>query len=173
MRSYNSIGNIQCVPLGICPRGLSAMAKPHCSAVNAMRATHPCVAMMNKKYNNLLANFATSVAQGLKAKPHSRPAYMTLPQSTSGRRSVTAMTRSVLSKQGEGTVLAGATMMMTVTASPPSPPTSPTNPIQRSLNQSESQSMTVSRTCANGFDATLLLLKFQGDPNPPKLCTFR
>jgi hypothetical protein len=43
---------------------------------------------------------------------------------------------------------------------PPSPPTSPTSPIQRSSNQSESPSTTVSRTRASGFDATPLLLKF-------------
>jgi hypothetical protein len=34
---------------------------------------------MNKKYNNLLANLATNMAQGLKAKLHSRPAYTMLP----------------------------------------------------------------------------------------------
>jgi hypothetical protein len=31
--------------------------------------------------------------------------------------------------------------------------------------------MTVSRTHASRFKTTLLLLKFQGDPNPPKLST--
>jgi hypothetical protein len=30
---------------------------------------------MNRKYNNLLANLATSVVQGLKAKLHSRLVY--------------------------------------------------------------------------------------------------
>jgi hypothetical protein len=39
---------------------------------------------MNKKYNNLLANLATSMVQGLKAKLHSRLAFTTLPRSTSG-----------------------------------------------------------------------------------------
>jgi hypothetical protein len=66
----------------------------------------------------------------------------------------------VLSKLGEGTVLASATMMTIVTASPPSPPTSPTNPIQTSSKQLESPSTTVSRTRASGFDANLLILKF-------------
>jgi hypothetical protein len=131
------------------------------------------VATMNKKYNNLLANLATSMAQGLKAKLHSRPAYTTLPQSTSGRRSMTAAMRSILSKQGEGTVPAGATTTMTATASLPSPPISPTSPIQRSSNHSESLSTTVSRTHAGRFDAIPLLLKFQGDPIPPKLSTSR
>jgi hypothetical protein len=37
------------------------------------------MAMLNKKYNNLLANLATSVAQGLKAKLNSRPAFTMLP----------------------------------------------------------------------------------------------
>jgi hypothetical protein len=34
---------------------------------------------MNKKYNNLLANLATNMLQGLKAKLHSRHAFTTLP----------------------------------------------------------------------------------------------
>jgi CTP:molybdopterin cytidylyltransferase MocA len=46
------------------------------TTASAMRATHPCVATMNKKYNNPLA---TSVVQGIKAKIHSRPTFMTLP----------------------------------------------------------------------------------------------
>jgi hypothetical protein len=43
---------------------------------NTMRATHPRVATMNKKYNNPLA---TNVVQGIKAKIHSRLAFTTLP----------------------------------------------------------------------------------------------
>jgi hypothetical protein len=88
------------------------------------------MATMNKKYNNPLA---TSVVQGIKAKIHSRPAFMTLPRSTSGRRSMKAAMHGVLLNQGEGIVLAGITMT-TATASPPSPPTSPTSPIQMSSN---------------------------------------
>jgi hypothetical protein len=42
----------------------------------AMRATHPRVATMNKKYNNPLA---TTVVQGIMAKIHLRPTSMTLP----------------------------------------------------------------------------------------------
>jgi hypothetical protein len=49
------------------------------TTASATRATRPCAATMNKKYNNLLA---TSVVQGIKAKLHSRPAFTTLPQST-------------------------------------------------------------------------------------------
>jgi hypothetical protein len=112
---------------------------------------------MKKKYNNLLA---TSVVQGIMAKLHSRPAFMALPRSTSGRRSMKATTRGMLSKQGEGTVLAGVTMTMIATASPPSPPTSPTSYIQRSSNLSKSPCITVSRAYVSGFDATPLLLKF-------------
>jgi hypothetical protein len=37
------------------------------TVTGATRATGPRVAMLNKKYNNLLAKLATSVAQGLKA----------------------------------------------------------------------------------------------------------
>jgi hypothetical protein len=37
------------------------------------------MATMNKKYNNLLTNLATSMVQGLKAKLHLRPAFTTLP----------------------------------------------------------------------------------------------
>jgi hypothetical protein len=69
---------------------------------------------MNKKYNNPLA---TSVVQGIKAKIHSRPTSMTLPLSTSGRRSMKAAMRGVLLKQGEGTAPAGATTMTTSTVS--------------------------------------------------------
>jgi hypothetical protein len=43
---------------------------------SAMRATHPRVATMNKKYNNPLA---TSMVQGIKTKIHSRPAFTMLP----------------------------------------------------------------------------------------------
>jgi hypothetical protein len=78
---------------------------------------------MNKKYNNPLA---TSVVQGIKAKIHSRSAFMTPPRSTSGRRSMKVATRGVLLRQGEGTAPVGTTMMMTAIASPPSPPASPT-----------------------------------------------
>jgi hypothetical protein len=56
---------------------------------------------------------------------------------------------------------------------PASPPASPTSPIQRTSNQSESPSMTVSRTRASGFIATPSPLKFQGDPTLQKICTFR
>jgi hypothetical protein len=56
---------------------------------------------------------------------------------------------------------------------PPSPPASPTSPIQRTSNQSESQSTMVSKIHASGFNTTLLLSKFQGDPTPPKLFTSR
>jgi hypothetical protein len=157
--------------IGIHPRGLSAMVKPHRSVApseeapgaggtttaSAMRATHTRAATMNKKYNNPLT---TSVVQAIKAKIHTRPAFTTLPRSTSGRRSMKAATRGLLLKQGEGTVPAGAMTMTTGTASLPSPPTSSTNPIRRSSNQSESPSTMVSRTRASGFDATPLLLKF-------------
>jgi hypothetical protein len=44
-----------------------------------MRATSLHVATLNKKYNNLLTNLATTMAQGLKAKLHSRLAFTTLP----------------------------------------------------------------------------------------------
>jgi hypothetical protein len=74
---------------------------------------------MNKKYNNLLA---TSVGQGIKAKIHSRPTFMTLPRSTSGRRSMKSVMRGSSLKQGEGTIPASATMIMIETASPPSQP---------------------------------------------------
>jgi hypothetical protein len=84
-----------------------------------------------------------------------------------------AVMRGVLLKQGEGTVPASTMTTTTATASPPSPPTSPTSPIQKNSNQLESPSTTVSRTRASGFDATPLLLKFQGDPTPPKLSTSR
>jgi hypothetical protein len=50
------------------------------------------VATLNKKYNNPLANLVTSMAKGLKAKLHSRPAFTTLPRSILGRRSITAAT---------------------------------------------------------------------------------
>jgi hypothetical protein len=46
---------------------------------SATRATSPCVATSNKKYNNLLAYLATSVMLGLKAKLHPWPAFTTLP----------------------------------------------------------------------------------------------
>jgi hypothetical protein len=72
--------------------------------------SRPRMATMNKKYNNLLT---TSVVQGIKAKIHSRPTSMTLPRSTSGRRSTKAVTRGVLLKQGEGIVPAGATTTTT------------------------------------------------------------
>jgi hypothetical protein len=140
------------------------------TTASIMWATHPRVATMNKKYNNLLA---TSVVQGIKAKIHSRPAFTMLPQSILGKRSTKAVTRGVLLNQGEGTVPAGATMTTTATASPPSPPASPTSPIQRNSNQSKSRSTMVSKTRASGFDATPLLLKFQGDPTPPKLSSSR
>jgi hypothetical protein len=112
------------------------------------------VATLNKKYNNLLANLATSVAQGLKAKLHPRPAFTTLARSISGRRSMMAVTRGASLRQGEGTVLKGTTTTTTMTASPPSPPTSLKNPILRIFNQSESPSMTASRTHAR--DLTLV-----------------
>jgi hypothetical protein len=115
------------------------------------RATRSHAVTMNKNYNNLLV---TSMVQGIKAKIHSRPAFTTLPQSTLGRRSMKAATCGVLSKQGEGPIPARTTVMTTATASLPSPPTSPTNPIPRSSNQSGSPSTMVSRTHANGFDAT-------------------
>jgi hypothetical protein len=134
------------------------------------RATRPHVATMNKKYNNPLA---TSVGQGIKAKIHSRPTFMTLPQSTSGRRSMKAVTRGLSVKREEGTVPVGATTMTTATASLPSPSASLTSPTERTTNQSESPTTTVSRTHASGFDATLMLLKFQEDPTPQKLSTSR
>jgi hypothetical protein len=135
------------------------MVKPHWSVALPEEAlvTRPRVATMNKKYNNPLA---TSVAQGIKTKIHSRPAFTTLPRSTSGRRSTKAATRGVLSNQGEGTVPAGAMTTTTATASPPSPPASPTSPTQRTSNQSESRSTMASKTHASGFDATPSLLKF-------------
>jgi hypothetical protein len=109
------------------------------TVTSATRATSARVATRNKKYSNLLANLATSMPQGLKARLHSRPAFTTLLRSTSERRSMMAVTCNILSKQGEGTVPTSTTMMKTMTASPPSPPTTPKNPIPRSLNQSESQ----------------------------------
>jgi ABC-type sugar transport system substrate-binding protein len=42
------------------------------TTARAMRATHPRVATMNKRYNNPLT---TSVVQGIKAKMHSRLAF--------------------------------------------------------------------------------------------------
>jgi hypothetical protein len=102
------------------------------TTTSAMRATRPRVVTMNKKYNNPLA---TSVVQSIKTKIHSRPTFITLPRSTSGRRSMKATTRGVLLNQGEGIVPAGAT---TATVSPPSPPASSTSHIQRTSNQSES-----------------------------------
>jgi hypothetical protein len=113
------------------------------------------------------------MGQGITTKIQSRPTSTTLPRSTSGRRSMKATTRGFSLKRGEGTVPAGTTTTTTVTASPPSPPASPTSLIQRTLNQSESRSTTISRTHASGFDATPLLLKFQGDPTPPKLSNSR
>jgi hypothetical protein len=165
------MGNIHYLPLGIHPRGLSTMAKPHWSVAplkeaprargtttaSTTRATRPCEATMNKKYNNPLA---PSVVQGIKAKIHSRPAFTTLPRSTLGRRSMKAATRGVSLQRGEDTTPAGTTMTTTATASLSSPPTSSTSLIQRSSNQSESPSTMVSRTHARGFDATTLLLKF-------------
>jgi hypothetical protein len=74
------------------------------------------MATMNKKYSNPLA---TSVVQGIKAKIHSRPTFMTLPRSTLGRRSMKAAKHGMLLKPGEGTVLAGATTMMIAASSPP------------------------------------------------------
>jgi hypothetical protein len=140
------------------------------TTASAARATHPRVATMNKKYNKPLT---TSMGQGIKAKIHSRPTFTMLPRSTIGRRSMKAAMRDLLLKRGEGTVPAGATTTTTVTTSLPSPPASPTSPIQRTSNQSESPSTTVSRTCASGFDATPLPLKFQEDPTTPKLSTSR
>jgi hypothetical protein len=40
-------------------------------------------------------------------------------------------------------------------------------------NQSESPSTTINRTRTSGFDAAPLPLKFQGDPTPQNLSTFR
>jgi hypothetical protein len=141
------------------------------TVANATRATSPRVPTPNKKYNNPLTNLTTSVAQGLKAKLHSRPAFMMLPRSISGRRSMTSVTRGASLRQGEGTVPIGTTTMTTTTASPPSSPTSLKNPIPRSLNQSESPSTMASRTRASGSDATLLPSRFQGDPTQLKLST--
>jgi hypothetical protein len=75
------------------------------------------VATSNKKYNNPLANLATSVTQGLKGKLHSRPAFMTLPRSISGRRSMMAVMRGALLRQGDGTVPIGTTTR-TITVTP-------------------------------------------------------
>jgi hypothetical protein len=140
------------------------------TTARSTRATSPHVATMNKKYNSPLA---TCEGQGIKAKIHLRPTFMTIPQSTSGRRSMKAATRGLLLKGGEWTVPVGATMMTTATASPPSQPAASTSPTQRTSNQSESPSTMVSRTRASGFDTTPLPLKFQGDPTPPKLSTSR
>jgi hypothetical protein len=46
------------------------------TTASATRATRPCVATMNKRYNNPLA---TSVVQGIKTKIHLRPAFTTPP----------------------------------------------------------------------------------------------
>jgi hypothetical protein len=145
-----------------------AMGARGMTTASASTATRPRVAIMNKRYNNPLA---TSMVKGIKAKIHSSPAITTPPQSTLGRRSIKNAMHGLLLKQGEGTAPAGVMTMTTATASPHSPPASPTSPTQRTSNQSESPSTTVSRTRANGFDATLLLLKFQGDPTPPKCQT--
>jgi hypothetical protein len=128
-------------PLGISSQGLSTMVIPHWSVAplveatgvggttttSAMRVTHPRVATTNKKYNNPLA---TSMGQGTMAKIKLRPTSIMLPRSTSGKKSMRAATRSLLLKQGGGTVPAGTTTMTTATAYPPSPPASPTSPTQ-------------------------------------------
>jgi hypothetical protein len=133
-----------------------------------MRATHPHVATMNKKYNNPLE---TNMGQGTTAKIQSRPTSMMLPRSTSGRKSTRAATCGLLLKREEGTAPAGTTMTTTATISSPSPPASPISPTLRISNQSESPSTTVSRTHASGFVATPLPSKFQGDPTLQKLST--
>jgi hypothetical protein len=106
-------------------------------------------------------------------KTQSRPTSMMLPRSTSGRKSIRAATRGLLLKQGKGTVQAGTTTTTIATASPPSPPASPTSPTLRTSNQSESSSMTISKTRASGFVAIRLPLKFQRDPTLQKLSTSR
>jgi hypothetical protein len=54
---------------------------------------------MNKKYNNPLA---TGMGQGIKSKIQSRLTYTTLPQSTSGRRSMKATTRGLSLSEEKG-----------------------------------------------------------------------
>jgi hypothetical protein len=87
------------------------------------KATSPRVATLNKKYNNPLANLATSVMQGLKARPHLRQLMM-LPRLILGKRSMMAATCGASLRQGEGTVPTGTTTTTTMTASPALPPTS-------------------------------------------------
>jgi hypothetical protein len=140
---------------------------------SATRARSPRVATSSRRYNNPLARLAIGATQGLMAKLHPSPAFTTFPRLILGRRSMMAVTRSASSRQGERPIPKGTTMRMTTNASPPSPPTSLGNPTQRILNQSGSPSMTASKTRANGFDATPLPLRSQGDPNPPMHCTFR
>jgi pyruvate/2-oxoglutarate/acetoin dehydrogenase E1 component len=53
-----------------------AMGVGGMTTANAMRATRPCVATMNKKYNNTLT---TSAAESTMAKIQSRPTSMMLP----------------------------------------------------------------------------------------------
>jgi hypothetical protein len=106
------------------------------TTASATWATNPRVATSNKKYNNSLANLATSVTQGLKSKLHLRPAFTMLPRSILGRRSIMAASRGASLRQGEGTIPTGTTTT-TTTTSPPSPPTSLKNPIPRILNQSD------------------------------------
>jgi hypothetical protein len=76
-------------------------------------------------------------------------------------------------RQGEGTDLTDMTMPTIVTASLRSPPTSPIAPTPRTSNQSESPSMTISKTHASGSAATLLPSRCQGDPTLPRRSTSR
>jgi hypothetical protein len=82
-------------------------------------------------------------------------------------------TRGASSRQEEGIVPTGTTTMTIPTISPPSPPTSPRNPTPRILNYSRPPIMMASKTRANGFDATPLLSRSQGDPTPPRNSTSR
>jgi hypothetical protein len=102
------------------------------------------------------------------AKLHLRLGFTTLPRLILGRRSIMAETRGASSRQGEGTIPTGTTMMMITTASLPLPPTSLRNPTPRILNQSGSPSMTASKTRANGFDATPLPSRSPEDPTLPR-----
>jgi hypothetical protein len=139
------------------------------TVASATRATSPRMATLNKKYNNLLANLATSMAQGLKAKPHPRPAFTTLARSISGRRSMTACIIKARRRDhpdryhddDNNDRFPSFTSNITEKSYP------------KELNQSESPSMTASRTRTSGSDATPLPSRSQGDPTPQKHSTSR
>jgi hypothetical protein len=82
---------------------------------SATRASSLCVSTSSKTYNNPLANLATGVTQGLKAKLNPRPAFRMLPRSILDKRSMMAAMCGASLRHGERNIPTG-TMMMTITA---------------------------------------------------------